>query len=77
MPQLQAAVKRDGSLSKPISVPDLGTQLGDKTARGWPKRYISSNSETPSSPTSNYVFPTNSRFVMGLKSLAASHGFMK
>jgi hypothetical protein len=77
MPQLQAAVKRDGSLSKPISVPDLGTQLGDKTARGWPKRYISANSETPSSPTSNYVFPTNSRFVMGLKSPAASHGFIK
>lgn len=77
MPQPQTAVKRDGTVSKPISVPDVGTHLGGKITHGWPKLYVHSNSEKPSSPSSNYVFPTNAPYVTGLKHPNANSGFMK
>lgn len=77
IPQPQTALKRNENVSKPISVPDAGTQLGGKTPHGWPKRYVSSNSGQPSSPASNYAFPANSPFLLGLKPPTANPSFMK
>ena len=77
MPQPQTAVKREGNVSKPISVPDGGTHFGGNIAHGWPKLYVHSNSEKPSSPASNYVFPTNAPYVTGLKPPTANSAFMK
>jgi hypothetical protein len=77
IPQPQTAVKREENISKPVSAPEVGTQFGGKIAHGWPKLYFPSNSEKPSSPAINYVFPTDSPFVMGLKPPTANSGFMK
>ena len=77
MPQPQTAVKRDGNVSKPISVPNAGTHFGGKIAHGWPKLYFHSNSGKPSSPASNYDFPTNAPYVTGLKPPNANSAFMK
>jgi hypothetical protein len=77
MPQPQTAVKREGNVSKPVSVPDGGLHFGGKIAHGWPKLYVHSNSEKPSSPASNYVFPTNAPYVTGLKHSTANSAFMK
>ena len=72
MPQSQTAVKTEGNVSKLISVPDVG-----KILHGLPKLHIRSNSEKPSSRSSNYVFPTYSPFVTGLKTPTANSGVMK
>lgn len=77
MPQPQTAVKREGNISKPTSVTDGRTHFGGNIAHGWPKLYVHSNSEKPSSPASNYVFPTNAPYVTGLKPPAASSVFVK
>ena len=67
MPQPQTAVKREGTVNKPLPVPDVGTHFGGKIAHGWPKLYVHSNSEKPASPASTYVFPTNAPYGTGLK----------
>ena len=77
MPQPQTAVKREGNVSKPTSVPDGGTQFGGNIAHAWPRLYVHSNSEKQSSPASNYVFPTNAPYVTGLKPPTANSVFMK
>jgi hypothetical protein len=77
MPQPQTVVKREGNVSKPIPVPVVGTHFGGKIAHGWPKLYVHSNLGKPSSPASNYVFPTNAPYVTGLKPPNANSVFMK
>jgi hypothetical protein len=77
MPQPQTEVKKEENVSKPISVPEVRTQFGGKIVQGWPKLHFPSNSVKPSSPAVNYVFPTNSPFVMGLKHPTTHSGFMK
>jgi hypothetical protein len=77
MPQHQTAVQRDGSASKPISLSDVGTHFGGKIVHGWPKLYAHSKSEKPSSPASNYVFPTNAPHVTRSKPPNANSAFMK
>jgi hypothetical protein len=77
MPQPQTAVKREGNVSKPMPVPDVGTHFGGKIAHGWPKLYVHSNSEKPTSLATNYVFPTNAPYVTGLKHPTVNSAFMK
>ena len=77
MPQPQTTVKREGNVNKLISVSDLGTHFGGKISHGWPKLYVHSNSQKPSSPASNYVLPTNAPYVTGLRHPTENPAFMK
>jgi hypothetical protein len=77
MSQPQTEVKKEENKSKPISVPEVGTHFGGKIVHGRPKLYFPSSLAKPSSPAINYVFPTNSPFVMGFKPPTTNSGFMK